>query len=444
MIRQYRNRPLPMMSARIPHSRTDRRLALAACVLCAALVAGCTLPGLGLEQGVAPEVVELLPADWAPLPGRQAWVTVNIDGDPLDEHLLFFTYDNGTERNERGPVGAMVVDQSEAGEFLPGSPTDIYRTFPLLPNYFAAHGDTGRIAPSMPPYEIEVRPVDSDGRQADVRTPGAASELLIYGGSTSITNVWWRGQEQGYGVVNIFAPAGFQNTVFIEGDPRAAVTSTVGLAPLWDRSELCHAVRYVRQVGAAPDPAPTSPVAGNLPAEAEPLAATATPTGTAGFPGGDIAYARSSEGIVFCNRTLPPVYPYYPESVVLSYILLPPAGEGRIRLSSPQLPSAAQQEFGELPAGRSWQVMALFAPEQVTIRDRQSALDITVCVEARDWAGEPAQPYLFTLRYVMRDQDNRLPDRLLVQDIWPVTQSQSAIPCEQFVPGGTPGRVSDP
>ncbi len=443
-----------MISALDPHFPARRRwIVVCACVLLGALVAGCTLPGVGVPRGEAPNVLQLLPPEWTPLPGRQAWATINIDGDDLAEYMLFFTYDNGAGRDERGPVGAMIFDyrdsseEGEAGKRLSGSPVGSYWSYSVLPNYFTAYGDTGMIAPSAAAYDIEVLPITPAGEPAEVRIPGTASELVIYGGNTSITAVWWRGQAEGYGVVNLFAPAGFRRTVFIGGDDRAAITGTTGLTPLWDRSELCHAVRYRREV-AEPQSAqgPTSPLVGG-PAATEPLTATVAPTATATVTEGsvgDIVYARSSEGIVFCNTATPPARPYYPEGVVLAYLLLPT--ERRDALISGRLSAAAQEEFGALPAGESWQVMALFAPERVDIGDRQFVLDITVCAELRRSSDEPERPYLFTLRYFPRDHEKLLPDRLLIQDIWPVPQPQSGTTarCEELVPGGTPGRVREP
>lgn len=180
-------------------------------------------------------------------------------------------------------------------------------------------GDSG--ADSEQPTEDEDAAVaDTAANESSVTTSSAAAagdppqELIIRGGETHITIVWWKNDFDGYGVTQLHGPYGFINEVdqgqILGASPIRAIT---GQFPENDRSRLCRRVLYQRNTVpdvTAHDPSPNA-----------------------------ITYDTSELGLHFCDET--PIHPFYPEGVVLAY-LREPAAHGNLlwldeRLNTPEL-----------------------------------------------------------------------------------------------------------
>ncbi len=201
-------------------------------LITALLLAGCNLvpersPTLPIR------LEEFLPEGWQPV-GEPS--TINVDGDPQQEWLLFFRYD-------RGPIGAVVYDaQSKASSYdvseaLPAQPTAFLIPYALLPNTEDERG-LGYIGDDRAAFkEVDN---DEDG-QADVLL------LLGYwnGVSTRLTMAWWEGESDGYGIAHLVGDGGirFDPPDFWqkEGVPLKAVFTRHRLN---DRSGFCEEQRY--------------------------------------------------------------------------------------------------------------------------------------------------------------------------------------------------------
>lgn len=234
---------------------------------------------------------ESLPQEWTPLKDVQE---VNIDGDSLNEYLLLFVYDNG-------PIGAVIYDPQV--DDLPGSPDNsgnpnqpstAMEPYAILPSYRPGAGQ-GFIAEPGQQENIGIFLVNSRPTAATGQT-SEANMLILRGGATHLTFAWWLNKADGYGVHQIYAPGGFEG---IDWDAWSQspgpITSLTGVYPLHNRSLFCRRQRFdlVNQADAAD---PVAPV--------------------------HIAYVATDLGVQFCGA-IPP-HPFYPEAVVLAYLLAAP------------------------------------------------------------------------------------------------------------------------
>ena len=291
-----------------------------------AALGGC-MPGRTTEAA-GPSVLGLLPAEWQPLAaeagrfaGEQYWRPVNIDGDAAQEYLLFFTFDSGQ-------VGALIYDAQIGGAGavsatpipVPLQPAGINQPYRIAPSYWNGAGSVGFVAPpGTPATAITVnsvrRPVEAGEAPDDqaVTADGVAlpDELIIFGGKTVITVLWWRNEFNGYGVAQMSAAAGLEPLQWVNDElavtPLAQVIGHEPLGGTLARSHLCRRAIFVRL--ANPEPADV--------------------VGTVYRP--TIVYQPTDRGIDFCTGA--PPSPYYPEGVVLAF--LKPERAGAEALADP-------------------------------------------------------------------------------------------------------------
>ncbi|MEX1020983.1 MAG: hypothetical protein WDZ49_15070, partial [Litorilinea sp.] len=221
---------------------------------------------------------------------------------------------------------------------------------------------------------------NANGAADDLVHPRA--EVVIQGGGTHLTFVWWKNRQEGYGVTQLYAPGGFRGLNWATWREAPVPIDTIsGLFPLTDyraRSLLCQETAYARRgarpapveelpgTGApdatptagsdteltpnpnldAPDAAPALPAGDSTGTEtgvtvpqpvpqtsADPAApangesantgadATGSATGNAiAEPRPLVAFGSRNLGIKFCTPTLP-AHPFYPEGVALAYLL---------------------------------------------------------------------------------------------------------------------------
>jgi hypothetical protein len=290
----------------------------------AALLGGC----LGGNANVTgPQVLSAMPQGWTPLSRQRGvffsrntdpiWTEINIDDDLASEYLLYFTYDNGQ-------IGAIIYDQ-QAGASAVNSPTPLpapnqpagqYVPYQVEPSFWTRSDVPDTVGYIAPPGvtidQLRVEQVqrfsaaetERQGRartQVETNTP-PNNELIIYGGSTVISVLWWRNTFNGYGVAQMEAGSVLQPSAR-EGDVLRPLETVIGqtpLAGLLARSVLCSEVRFTRTDTGEP-------------------ADIVQPVYQ-----GAVRYVESSGGIVFCDGA--PAYPYYPEGVVLAFLRSAPAG----------------------------------------------------------------------------------------------------------------------
>lgn len=326
----------PLFSADSKSRWNVSKVALSVALLTALLLGGCNS---GNEQG-EPNILRSFPAEWTPLAPESNqrfsflqptsyWQPVSIDGDQDDEFLVFYTYDNSANGEGDGPVGALIYDFQDTSEFVVGQPSlpiplqpsGNFVPYRLLPSYWEGL-DGAFISPTGGDSARRVVPVRR-APPTPLAPPDSSpyNELVVIGGGGTLTFVWWRNIFDGYGVTQIRGPAGFRNindkdnlsmddwageesvinqidALFpLNGALRSDGRPSPGSTAAIDRSLLCHVVRYLR----APVQTTPSTVAGSVYQE-------------------DITYNASPKGIQFC-RANSPRHPFYPEGVVLQYLL---------------------------------------------------------------------------------------------------------------------------
>ena len=264
------------------------------------------------DTAAALPLTDALPASWVALRDVQE---VNIDGDGATEYLLFFTYDPiGTTapttslfffRNSnqpRGPIGAVIYDAqvvtgtTTSERVSPDRPTNALVPYAILPSYRRGAGQ-GFIAEPAQREAVAAYPVSYRALNATVGTTVTADTLIFLGGETYLSCAWWQNRTEGYGVTQIYAPGGFETALYSGfnwtawRDNPQPIPQIIGVHPLHDRNLLCRRFRYDLDTSAG-----------------------------GGTPGGRaIRYQRSDLGLQFCAGT--PVHPFYPEGVVLAYLL---------------------------------------------------------------------------------------------------------------------------
>jgi hypothetical protein len=286
-----------------------------------------------------PQVLSTMPQGWTPMTtergglfsrgGTTVWTQINIDNDLATEYLLYFTYDNEQ-------VGAIIYDQ-QAGATGANSPTPIpapnqpagqYVSYQVEPSFWTrsdAPDTVGLIAPpntavgNLRVEQVQRYPAGEPG-QAGTANPDPGenvpptNELIIYGGPTVISVLWWRNTFNGYGIAQMQATGGLEPQGRVAGDIPRPLEQVIGETPLnglLARSVLCRETRFTRTDTGEPEDI-VQPVYQNA-----------------------VRYVESDGGIVFCNGA--PASPYYPEGVVLAYLRPEPAGATESVAPSPSL-----------------------------------------------------------------------------------------------------------
>ncbi|RIK44525.1 MAG: hypothetical protein DCC55_02345 [Chloroflexi bacterium] len=286
-------------------------------LLLAALLLGGCLPFVNRQATLTLDLTDFLPPDWQPVGQLQ---TINIDDDDASEYLLLYTYDHS---GGVGPVGALILDpQSEAvvtdeNERLAIRPSSFLNPYPILPNYWTGSGQ-GFIAAPDQRDAVVVTQVAYTGAGFDA-TPARPDLLILRGGDTYLTFVWWRSVNEGYGVAQLYAPGGFEGVDWAAWQRAPApILSIVSTVPLHDRNLFCRKVRHDLVEAETFDPAAYQQA---------------------------IRFTETDLGLHFCHG--PPAHPFYPEGVVLAYLLHP---DHRLALSTPALreDSARQASISQL------------------------------------------------------------------------------------------------
>lgn len=272
------------------------------------------------SESAALPLAEALPAAWTALRDVEA---VNIDGDAAPEYLLFFTYDTTataapsrslfslSSAAPRGPIGAVIYDgQVVTGTtptvpVSPDRPTTAFVPYALLPSYRDGAG-LGYVAEPTQQAAIAAYAVSyRTPAQAGGATSAAADTLILLGGETYVTFAWWQNRATGYGVTQLSAPGGFEDALYAQFDwadwqrTPQPIRDIIAVHPLHDRNLICRRFRYVLDEAA---------LGGGRPGAGAPL-----------------RFQKSDLGLHFCAGT--PVHPFYPEGVVLAYLL-----EGNVAL----------------------------------------------------------------------------------------------------------------
>lgn len=273
------------------------------------------------ETPLPVDLRNVIPAYWTPIGELRE---ISIDGDADVEYVLFYHYDNGVSYGDGstllGPVGAVIFDlEIDSGNVLgpepkelvpiPNQPSAFYIPHRILPNYWTATGNRFYAVPGAAFFPVGyyiAEPKDA----ANIRIEAVqraepipdedgddviSQEMIIYGGTTHITVTWWENAFDSYGVAHLHAPGGFRKFKRTGDGVAAPIESVQGAFPLHDRSRMCRNFLYTR----AKDE------------ENKPKAVDTTKAA--------VRYVVSELGIDFCDGT--PNHPFYPEGVVLAYLL---------------------------------------------------------------------------------------------------------------------------
>jgi hypothetical protein len=372
-------------------------------LLGALLLTGC------LGRGTRPAQLELdltgfLPPEWQPV---RELIPVNIDDDTASEYLMLFLYD---QRNGDGPVGALILDPqsetvvTETGERVVGRPASFPNPYPVLPSYWTGAGQ-GFIAPPGQSESVTVHQIAS-GEGA------AADTLILRGGNSYLTFVWWRNVVDGYGVSQLYAPGGFEGVDWATWQQRPQpILSIVAVTPRNDRSLICRRTRYDRVEPATVDP------------EAVHQA---------------IEYHATDLGLDFCAGA--PAHPFYPEGVVLALLRNP---EQRPALLTPELRAdpAAQERFAQIIGEEGpVHVDEVLGYQEVVVMAQDVEPKTTVCAQVKvggNGEGDSGEPrwLLFTLIHEPPLLEPPTPDRLYVAavDAIPAPGGGAMLQCSQLI-----------
>lgn len=378
------------------------------------LLSGCTPPEPSAELNI--DLGMILPEEWEAV---STWESINIDADSEQEYLLFYRYDASTTADGEGisgPIGAVIYDSQtpigmpEESEDSSRPPAPWLQPYALLPNYWQGSG-FGFVAPprqsGRPDWTVVTR---EDARETDNRyfevlaqqMPASASgqavgeapdelpahdELIVYGGAspiggpTYISVFWWSTLSEGYGSTQISAPGGL-NVEKWDGAPNSSPMRTVRARyPQYDRSLLCKESRFERQL--------------DLDLTSEGAFRSA------------IYYEEGPRKLIFCYGI--PQSPFYPEAVVLAYLLQPDRNEQLLFEEARQTVPRTLGEFSWVDALQYMATIPTFAGQAATSRR------ITTTVWASLIYGEESNVesrlYAFTLEHVPSDLSSRTTDQ---------------------------------
>ncbi len=370
------------------------------------------------------DLKELLPPEWSSVGAVRE---INIDNDDAAERLVFFSYDK-SPLTGLGPIGALIYDLHEdksiittEGQPVANQSSSSLVRYQVLPSYWQGAGQ-GFIAEPEQAGNIQVNTVTYGAVDATGASV-ARKELVVRGGGTHLTFIWWKGTVDGYGVTQLMAPGGFRGVDWTDWarlpGPIAQIT---GLYPLHDRSLLCRRVGYDRA-----DVAPS-----NL-----------TGLGNENIQYRlDIHYNASNRGLDFCDGA--PAYPFYAEGVVLAYLL---DSAHRTNLLDTPLQSSVELT----------RVQSVIDPARLILVDdvkgapelpiaRADALapgasvETNVCAKIITWTDAQLTTFephwlLFTLRHQLSKPDAAAIDQLVITNVNRITTANggAGLDCAQVI-----------
>ena len=396
-------------------SRMKTARARAVCLICVLMLfSACTPPEPSTELNI--DLGMILPEEWQAV---STWESINIDADANEEHLLFYRYDASTTADGEGisgPIGAVIYDpqtpigMSEDSEDSARPPAPWLQPYALLPNYWQGAG-YGFVAPprqsGRPDWIVVKREEDSEtdnqyfevlAQQKPASSGGQNAgeapsdlpphdELIVYGGNspiggpTYISVFWWSTLSEGYGSTQISAPGGLHIEEWDGAVDRSPIRTVRARYPLYDRSLLCKESRYYRQL----DPAFTSQ----------------------GAYRAAIYYEEGARKLTFCYGI--PQAPFYPEAVVLAYLLQPGSNA---QLLIEEARQTVPRELGEFAWVDGLQYMAsipTFAGQAATSRTITTTVWASLFYQAGDTL--ESRLYAFTLEHIPSDLSNRTTDQ---------------------------------
>lgn len=394
-------------------TRSLQTLALIALALL--LLSGCAR--LGAQPGaVTLDVTAFLPPEWQAIGPLQS---VDIDDDSAIEYLYLYTYDQAGG----GPVGALIFDPqaesivTQSGERVAGRPASFPNPYAILPSYWEGAGQGFIAAPgqsdAVTTYQVAYA---SAAVGAEAPKPDT---LILRGDNMYLTFVWWRNVDEGYGVSQLFAPGGFEGVDWTawQRDPQP-ILSLVGSTPQYNRSLFCRKTRYDLAEAAVPDP-------------------DAYRQG--------VHYVATDLGLDFCYGA--PAHPFYPEGVVLAYLLEP---EQRNSLLTPELQAdperaAELEQISSLDRLVRVNEVVAYATVPVPNIDGTAAEPLTtVCAQTAVSTEQASSPeadqlatrwLLFTLYHQPPLLEPATPDRLAIANVnvIPAPAPGVALKCEQII-----------
>ena len=397
--------------------------ARAVCLLCVViLLSACTPPKpsppeLNIDLGM------ILPEEWQAV---STWESINIDADADEEYLLFYSYDASTTADGEGisgPIGAVIYDpqtpigMSEDSEDSARPPAPWLQPYALLPNYWQGAG-YGFVAPprqtGLPEWIVVKREEDSETEnryfevlaqqmpasssgQAAGETPGDLpphDELIVYGGNspiggpTYISVFWWSTLSEGYGSTQISAPGGLHIEEWDGAADRSPIRTVRARYPQYDRSLLCKESRFHRRLV---DPEFTSQ----------------------GAYRAAIFYEEGARKLIFCYGI--PQAPFYPEAVVLAYLLQPDRNAQLLIEEARQTVPRALGEFAWVDGLQYMASIPTFAGQAATSR----TITTTVWASLVYQTGGVLESrlYAFTLEHIPSDLSNRTTDQWRIIDV---------------------------
>ena len=386
----------------------------ALCLLCMLiLLSACEPPEPSPELNI--DLGMILPEEWKAV---STWESINIDADAEEEYLLFYRYDASTTADGEGidgPVGAVIYDSQtpigmpEESDDSSRPPAPWLQPYALLPNYWQGAGfgfvapprQTGRpewiVVRREDPRETENRYFEVLAEQMPASVSGQAvgeapselpdhDELIVYGGKspiggpTYISIFWWSTISEGYGSTQISAPGGLQVEEWdgaANGSPMRTVRARY---PQYDRSLLCKESRFERRL----DPNFTSPGAFRA----------------------AIYYEEGPRKLIFCYGI--PQSPFYPEAVVLAYLLRPDRNAQLLIEEARQTVPRALEGFVWVDALQYMATIPTFAGQADTSQRITTQVWASLIYQAG--SGLESKLFAFTLEHVPSDLSNRTTD----------------------------------
>ena len=403
---------------------SDRKMKVRAgafCLLCMLiLLSACEPPEPSPELNI--DLGMILPEEWKAV---STWESINIDADAEDEYLLFYRYDASTTADGEeisGPIGAVIYDSQtpigmpEESEDSSRPPAPWLQPYALLPNYWQGSGfgfvapprQTGRpewiVVRREDPRETENRYFEVLAEQMPASVSGQAvgeapgelpehDELIVYGGRspiggpTYISIFWWSTLSEGYGSTQISAPGGLHVEEWDGAANRSPMRTIRARYPTNDRSLLCKESRFERRL----DPNFTSP----------------------GAYRAAIYYEEGPRKFTFCYGI--PQSPFYPEAVVLAYLLQPDQNALLLSEEARRTVPRTLEGFAWVDAMQYYPTISTFAGQAATSQLITTEVLASLIYEVG--SGLESKLFAFTLEHVPSDLSNRTTDQWRIIDV---------------------------